>query len=213
MIHLADHAPRASAVLIVLTAVFLLASCAAGDGEGAGFPGEDRADLIASSDASFRVRFPAAYSGGEDVACSGIRSGNTVTLTAEQPGRIAGTVFTLTMADTPFSVSVSGPDFPAVMPVDPAAARALTDVFSLLYDPESRREGGAVPGPEPDGWEEEAAALFVPAVRRIGEETAFRYDTGTLILGPDGLPARAECPDLSGAFRTVFFEDYTLPGR
>ena len=213
MIHLADHAPRASAVLIVLTAVFLLASCAAGDGEGAGFPGKDRADLITSSDASFRVRFPAAYSGGEDVVCSGIRSGNTVTLTAEQPGRIAGTVFTLTMADTPFSVSVSGPDFPAVMPVDPAAARALTDVFSLLYDPESRRAGGAVPDPEPDGREEEAVALFVPAVRRIGEETAFRCDTGNLILGPDGLPARAECPDLSGAFRTVFFEDYTLPGR
>lgn len=219
MIQLADHTDRrrTAVFFLLLTAFFLLSSCA-GNGPESGFPGSDRAALIASSDASFRVRFPAAYSGGEDVVCSGIRSGDSIVLTAEQPERIAGLTFSLTMGAEPdgsgarpFAVSVSGPDFPNEMPVDPAAARGLTVVFSLLFDPEGQRAGGDRPDPESDAHSaEEAVFLFVPAVERRGEETAFRYGSGVLILSPDGLPARAECPDLSGQLRTVVFEDYSV---
>ena len=216
MIHPASSLRTA---VFLFAAVFTLASCAAGSGAGSGFPGDDRTALIASSDAVFHVRFPAAYSGGEDVCCSGDRSGDTVTLTVERPERIAGVVFSLTMGANesgsgarPFSAAVSGPEFPAAMPVDPAAARALTGVFSILYDPDGQRARGAVPDPESGGIaSEEAVFLFVPAVERIGEETAFRYETGTLILSPDGLPARVECPDLAGRLRTVVFEDYAVP--
>ena len=213
MIHPAYRAR--TVFLLFLSAALFLPSCAA-PGPESGFPGSDRAALIASTDASFRIRFPAAYPGGEDVVCSGVRSGDSILLTAEQPERIAGAAFALTMAGDPdesgarpFSVSLSGPDFPSAMPVDPAAARGLSAVFSLLYDPEGQRAGGT--DPEFGAHSEEAAVfLFVPAVERRGEETAFLYEAGTLILSPDGVPARAECPDLSGRTRTVVFEEYTL---
>ena len=214
MIHLADRA-RTVFLLLVSAAVLFLPSCAAAGPE-SGFPGSDRAALIASSDASFRIRFPAAYPGGEDVVCSGVRSGDSIVLTAERPERIAGAAFALTMAGEPdesgarpFSVSLSGPDFPGAMPVDPAAARGLSVVFSLLYDPEGQRAGGTDPESGAHSAEE-AVFLFIPAVERRGEETAFLYGDGVLILSPDGLPARAECPDLSGRSRTVVFEAYTL---
>ena len=184
------------AVPLMCLLVFLL-SCSRGGGEG------DLLSRCAASDASFTAVFPSAYEGGEAVRCAGIRSGDTVTLTAEEPERMAGVRVTLTRTgDGGYRAEIDGPGFPASAPLDPRAARSLTDVFVLLY-----RDGG--------GWEAgsaacEPASLLLPAVGRSGEETVFRRSVGTVVFGADGTPVRVICRDMSGRERTVAFEGYAF---
>ena len=111
-------------------------SCASG-----GFsPKADLRASAASRDASFAAVFPAAYAGGEDVRCAGIRAGDTVTLTVTAPERMADVTLTLRAdGEGGYRTEISGPDFPAPVPADPAAARALTDVFVLLYGADAER--------------------------------------------------------------------------
>ena len=186
----------AAVLLFLLTA----ASCAAGELSGR----SDLPAVTAARDASFAAVFPAAYEGGEEVRCAGIRAGDTVTLTVTEPARMAGLTVTLREdGEGGYRTEISGPDFPAPAPVDPAAARALTDVFVLLYGTDSR----AVPGG--DGGAEDVS-LFVPTVSRSGEETVFRYAAGTLTFDGAGMPSRIACRDLAGGERIIVLEDYVM---
>ena len=182
-------------------AVLCLLLCASSCGAGELAPDADLPAAVAARNASFTAVFPAAYDGGEDVRCGGIRSGDTVTLTVREPARMADVTVTLRQEDGGFSAQISGPDFPAPAPVDPAASRALGDVFFLLYGADAR----SLPlGDSP------AEDLLLPAVSRRGEETLFRYPAGTLVFDGSGLPARVLCRDMAGGERTVFFEDYVM---
>ena len=191
---------RLRAVFAVLCFAFAAASCASGELS----PDADLPAAAAARDASFTAVFPAAYGGGEDVRCAGTRAGDTVTLTVTEPERMAGVTLTLRAGeDGGYRTEISGPDFPSPAPVDPAAARALTDVFVLLYG----ADAPSVPDPE-----DAAASVLLPAVSRSGEETVFRYGRGTLVFGADGMPARVSCRDMTGGERTIFFEDYVMTG-
>lgn len=186
-------------------AVLCLLLCASSCGAGELAPDADLPAAVAARNASFTAVFPAAYEGGEDVRCGGIRSGDTVTLTVREPARMADVTVTLRQEDGGFSAEISGPDFPAPAPVDPAASRALGDVFLLLYGADTRTDARSIPGEECP-----AENLLLPAVSRRGEETVFRYPAGTLVFDGSGLPARVLCRDMAGGERTVFFEDYVM---
>ena len=147
--------------------------------------------------------FPAAYEGGEDVRCAGIRSGDTVTLTVREPARMADVTVTLRREDGGYRAEISGPDFPASVPMDPAASRALCDVFVLLYGADARSL------PSGDGAAED---ILLPTVSRSGEETVFRYPAGTLVFDGAGMPVRVLCRDMAGGERTVLFGDYVMEG-
>ena len=182
---------------VPLLCLFFLLSCSRAGGEG------DLLSRCAASDASFVAVFPPAYEGGEAVRCGGIRSGDTVTLTAEEPERLAGVRVVLTRTgDGGYRVEIDGPDFPAPAPVDPRAARFLTDVFVLLYGDGGGGETGSV----------EAASLLLPTVGRSGEETVFRRPLGTVVFGEDGAPVRVSCRDMAGRERTVVLEEYASAG-
>ncbi len=182
---------------VPLLCLFFLLSCSRAGGEG------DLLSRCAASDASFVAVFPPAYEGGESVRCGGSRSGDTVTLTAEKPERLAGVRVVLTRTgDGGYRVEIDGPDFPAPAPVDPRAARFLTDVFVLLYGDGGGRETGSV----------EAASLLLPTAGRRGQETVFRRPLGTVTFGEDGAPVRVSCRDMAGRERTVVLEEYASAG-
>lgn len=186
------------AVPFLCLLVFLV-SCSRGSGGAEG----DLLSRCAASDASFIAVFPPAYEGGEAVRCGGSRSGDTVTLTAEEPERLAGVRVVLTRTgDGGYRVEIDGPDFPAPAPVDPRAARFLTDVFVLLYGDGGGGETGSV----------EAASLLLPTAGRSGEETVFRRPLGTVVFGEDGAPVRVSCRDMAGRERTVVLEEYASAG-
>lgn len=184
---------------VPLLCLFFLLSCSGGGGEG------DLLTQCAASDASFIAVFPPAYEGGESVRCGGLRSGDTVTLTAEEPERLAGVRVILTRTvDGGYRIELDGPDFPAPVPVDPRAARFLTDVFVLLYGDGGDGEAGAA--------ESESASLLLPTAARSGEETVFRRPLGTVVFGEDGAPVRVSCRDMAGRVRTVVLEEYVSAG-
>ncbi len=204
---------------LFLLAAALLTGCARG---GTSHPSGLLAET-AASDASFTVVFPSAANLDEDVRCAGEKLPDGVTLTVLAPERSAGLVVTLALREDGegFAVSVSGPDFPDPAVMDPAAARALTDIFAALYGPGISSDGSAV-RQEYGGVYRTGAGGILPTVRRIGdgnegkagkakEETAFLFPSGAqLVFGENGLPVRVECPDLSGSLRTVVFEEYRL---
>ena len=181
----------------VLCVILCASSCGGGDLS----PRSDLPAVVAARNASFTAIFPAAYDGGEDVRCGGIRSGDTVTLTVREPARMADVTVTLRREGWGYRAEISGPDFPAPVSMDPAASRALADVFVLLYGDDAR----SLPS-EDDAGEN----LLLPAVSRSGEETLFRYPAGTLIFDGAGLPARVLCRDMAGSERTVLFGDYVM---
>ena len=204
---------------LFLLAAALLTGCARGStSRPSGLLAE-----TAGSDASFTVVFPSATNLDEAVRCAGEKLSDGVTLTVLAPERSAGTVVTLALREDGegFSVSVSGPDFPDPAVMDPAAARALTDVFAVLYGSGISSDGSAV-RQEYGGVYRADAGEILPTVRRIGgenegkageekEETAFLFPSGAqLVFGENGLPVRVECPDLTGSLRTVVFEEYRL---
>ena len=183
----------------VLCVMLCASSCGAGDwSQSADLPA-----AAAARDASFTAVFPAAYEGGEDVRCAGIRSGDTVTLTVREPARMADVTVTLRREDGGYRAEISGPDFPASVPMDPAASRALCDVFVLLYGADARSL------PSGDGAAED---ILLPMVSRSGEETVFRYPAGTLVFDGAGMPVRVLCRDMAGGERTVLFGDYVMEG-
>lgn len=192
---------------LVLAPLFFLASCGA---DGPVFSRDLRAK-IASSDAVFEAVFPPAAPDGADVRCAGTRNGAEVTLTVTGPERLSG--FTVTMTRDHgggFSVTLGGADFPAPAPVDPKAARALTDVFAILYGDAEETS----PSPDKSERSAEAAALFLPTAGRIGDgesgETVFHTAAGDLVCGENGVPVRVVCPDFAGTPRTVLIENYTF---
>ena len=221
---------RITALLLLfsalLSAVAAVAAVAAGCARGEKpFPGGDLPTRSAAADASFTVVFPSATNLDEDVRCAGEKRADGAVLTVVSPERSAGIVIGLRLLPDGggFAVSVSGPDFPEPAAIDPAAARALTDVFAALYALRSLHaadgNGDAAPGGTDDADDADDTAVFaadaglLPAVRRLegdgGEETAFLFEGGArLIVCADGLPVRVECPDAAGVLRTVVFEEY-----
>ena len=202
---------------LFLLAAALLTGCARG---GASHPTGLLAET-AGSVASFTVVFPSATNLDEAVRCAGEKLPDGVTLTVLAPERSAGLIVTLALREDGegFAVSVSGPEFPDPAVMDPAAARALTDIFAALYGPGISSDGSAVRQEYGGVYRAEAGGIL-PTVRRIGgknegkagkEETAFLFPSGAqLVFGENGLPVRVECPDLSGSLRTVVFEEYRL---
>ena len=169
--------------------------------------------LLCARDADFTAVFPSETNLGDEVVCAGKRRGDRVVLTVVSPERSAGAEVTLVLPSgdgTEFSVSLSGPGFPAPAAVDPAAARFLTDLVSLLCLP-AENGPSALPEEDPGIADPLRVSLFVPALRRGEGETLLRSDgRGLLALSPEGIPVYAECADLGGTRRIVRFSEYVF---
>ena len=204
--------PCLSLVLLTGLLLPLVSGCARTRGEG-----RDGGlfALLRARDADFTLVFPSETNLGDEVVCAGERRGERVVFTVISPERSAGASVTLLLPSgdrTDFSVSLSGPGFPAPAAVDPAAARFLTDLASLLYLPP---EDGASAVSEAASVRAEPSpvrvSLFVPAIRRGEGDTLLRSDChGVLALTPEGIPVYAECADLGGNRRLIRFSEYAF---
>ena len=206
---------------LLFAGILFLFSCSAGESAG-----EDLFLRIADRDADFTVIFPPASDSGEEVVASAEKRGDRITLTVYKPEDAPDLILTVRREPSgEFSSSMTIPGAPdssrgaegvrreeEIIPA-PAASRALTDPFALLWGfrdlPAEAPPSDSPPEPE----SEDEAASFLPVllpVRRLEDEILLTGTRGTLVLNEEGLPVRAVCRDLGGNWRTVRFEDYTF---